>query len=136
RSRPRWTRILASAEAELIPQLHRTDAAFVAAFSFIASRFAWRYPSAPASRSQNAQPRSACAQPVWPYVSCWPREQVAFPMAWNGTVLDFGRTFADGNRIDDLSRQPAWRGATFRIAHTPPCPKMPDQLFLENAARL
>ena len=22
-----------------------------------------------------------------------PREQVAFPMAWNGTVLDFGRTF-------------------------------------------
>ena len=30
-------------------------------------------------------------------------------MAWNGTVLDFGRKFADGNRIDDLSRQPAAR---------------------------
>src|SRR6266436_828426 len=65
-----------------------------------------------------------------------PREQVAFPMAWNGTVLDFGGTFADGDRIDDLSRQPAWRSATFRIAHAPPCPKMPDQLFLEHAAGL
>jgi hypothetical protein len=65
-----------------------------------------------------------------------PREQVAFPMAWNGALLDFGRTFADGNRIDDLSRQPAWRGATFRIAHAPPRPKMPDQLFLEYPACL
>ena len=64
------------------------------------------------------------------------REQVAFPMAWNGAVLDFGRTFADGNRIDDLSRQPAWRGAAFPIAHAPPCPKMSEQLFLEHAAGL
>jgi len=45
-------------------------------------------------------------------------------MAWNGTVLDFGGTFADGNRIDELSRQPAWRGATFRIAHAPPGPRL------------
>ena len=64
------------------------------------------------------------------------REQVAFPMAWNGAVLDFGRTFADGNRIDDLSRQPAWHGAAFPIAHAPPCPKMSEQLFLEHAAGL
>src|SRR3981081_1510721 len=57
-------------------------------------------------------------------------------MAGNGGVLDFGRTFADGNRINDLSRQPAWRGATFPIAHAPPCPKMSEQLFLEPAAGL
>src|SRR5258708_28851940 len=64
------------------------------------------------------------------------REQVAFPMAWNGAVLDFGRTFADGDRIDDLPRQAAWRSAAFRVAHAPPCPKMPEQLFLEHPASL
>ena len=65
-----------------------------------------------------------------------PREQIAFPMAWNGTVFDFGGTLSDGNRIDDLSRQPAWRGASFRIAHASPCPKMPHQLFLEHTTGL
>src|SRR2546425_10676629 len=64
------------------------------------------------------------------------RQQVAFPMPGNGAVLDFGRTFSDRNRIDDLSRQPAWRGAAFRIAHAPPGPQMPDQLFLEHPAGL
>jgi hypothetical protein len=57
-------------------------------------------------------------------------------MAWNGAVLDFGRTFSNRNRVDDLSRRPTWRGTTFRIAHAPPRPKMPDQLFLEHAAGL
>jgi hypothetical protein len=56
-------------------------------------------------------------------------------MAWNATLLDFSGTLSDGNRIDDLSRRPAW-GATFRIAHTPPCPKMSDQLFFEHSASL
>jgi len=57
-------------------------------------------------------------------------------MAWNRAVLDLGGTFADGDRIDDLSRQPAGCGATFRIAHAPPRPKMPEQLFLEHATGL
>jgi hypothetical protein len=57
-------------------------------------------------------------------------------MTWNGTILDFGGTFADRNRIDNLPGLLAWRGATFRIAHAPPGPKMPDQLFLEHPAGL
>jgi len=65
-----------------------------------------------------------------------PEKQVAFPMPWNRAVLDLGGAFADGDRIDDLPRQPAWCGATFRIAHAPPRPKMPKQIFLEHATSL
>ena len=30
-----------------------------------------------------------------------PAQQIAFPMAGNGTIFDFRRSFTDGNGIDD-----------------------------------
>ena len=30
-------------------------------------------------------------------------QQIAFPVSGNGTIFDFRRSFADGNRIDDLA---------------------------------
>ena len=29
-------------------------------------------------------------------------EQIAFPMAWNGAIVGFGRTLADRYHVDDL----------------------------------
>src|SRR6516162_3124601 len=57
-------------------------------------------------------------------------------MAGNGAIFDFGGTFTDGNRIDNLSRRPAWLTAAFRIAHASPGPKMPHQFFLEHPTGL
>ena len=45
-------------------------------------------------------------------------EKVSFPVAGHSAVIDLGRPFADGNRIDDLS-QSALRGATLGLAHLP-----------------
>src|SRR4029450_10985473 len=45
-------------------------------------------------------------------------EKVPFPMAGHSAVIDLGRPFADGNRIDDLS-QPALCRATLGLAAAP-----------------
>jgi len=49
---------------------------------------------------------------------CLLAEKVSFPMAWYGAVLNLGRSFSDGDRIDNLP-QSAFGGAALRLGHLP-----------------
>ena len=62
-------------------------------------------------------------------------EEVSFPVAWHGAILDLGRPLADGDGIDDLS-QSALRGAALGLAHLPRCTQVRHQLLLQHAACL
>src|SRR6185437_5078779 len=57
------------------------------------------------------------------------------PVAWYGAILNLGRPFADGNRIDNLS-QPALRGAALGLTHLPRCPQVRHQLLFQHTACL
>ena len=64
-----------------------------------------------------------------------PGEKISFPVTWHGAVLNLGRSFADGDRIDDLS-QSALGVATLGLTHLPRRPQMRHQLLLQHAAGL
>src|SRR5262249_19031480 len=62
-------------------------------------------------------------------------EKVSFPVAGHSAVIDLGRPFADGNRIDDLS-QSALRRATLGLAHLPRRAQVCHQLLFQHTACL
>ncbi len=62
-------------------------------------------------------------------------EKVPFPVAGHGTVLDLGRPFADGHRVNDLS-QPVLRRAALGLAHLPRCAQVRHQLLFQHTAGL
>jgi len=62
--------------------------------------------------------------------------QVAFPMAGNGAVLNFRGPFPDGDGIDDLTTAMSAIAGVPRAAYTPLGPKMLNQLFFQHSSRL
>src|SRR5215831_12976865 len=62
-------------------------------------------------------------------------EKVSFPVAGHSAVIDLGRPFADGHRIDDLS-QSALRRATLGLAHLPRRAQVCHQLLFQHTACL
>ena len=65
----------------------------------------------------------------------WSPEQISFPVAGHGAVLDLGRPFADGNRIDNLS-QSALRRTTLGLAHLPRGAQVRHQLLFQHTTCL
>jgi hypothetical protein len=53
-------------------------------------------------------------------------EKVSFPVAGHSAVLDLGRPFADGNRIDDLSQSALGRAALGLAAPSAGVPSAPS----------
>ena len=65
-----------------------------------------------------------------------PAQQIALPMAGNGTVFGFGRSFADRNGIDDLAAVMPMNTGVPRAADPPLGPKAMNQLLFQRSARL
>ena len=62
-------------------------------------------------------------------------EKVSFPVTGHSAVLDLGRPFADGNRIDDLSQSALGRAA-LGLAHLPRRPQVYHQLLFQHTTYL
>ena len=65
-----------------------------------------------------------------------PAQQIALPMAGNGTIFDFRRSFADGNGIDDLALRVSVNAGVPRAADPPLGAKVLNQLLFQRSARL
>ena len=65
-----------------------------------------------------------------------PAQQIAFPMAGNGAIFDFRRSFADGNGIDDLALGVPVNAGVPRAADPPLGAKVLNQLLFQRSARL
>jgi hypothetical protein len=62
--------------------------------------------------------------------------QITFPMTGDSTVLDFRWTFADRDRVDDLTSCLTRSAGVLCVPHNTPRAKMPDQFPLQDAAGL
>jgi hypothetical protein len=58
-----------------------------------------------------------------------PTQQIALPMAGNGTIFDFRRSFADGKGIDDSALGVPVNAGVPRAADPPLRPQMPHELL-------
>src|ERR1700676_1821374 len=65
-----------------------------------------------------------------------PAQQIALPMAGNGTILDFRRSFADGDGIDDPALGVPVNAGVPRAADPPLGAQVLNQLFFQHSARL
>src|SRR3989442_13720974 len=63
-------------------------------------------------------------------------QQIALPMAGNGTVLNFRGPFPDGDGINDLTAGLSADTRVPRAAYTPLGPQVPNQLLFQRSARL
>ena len=64
------------------------------------------------------------------------RDEIAFPVAGDGAVLDGGRTFPDRDRILDLTKPVALQAGMTGAADGACCPQVRQQLFLQHTAGL
>ena len=65
-----------------------------------------------------------------------PAQQIALPMAGNGTVFDFRRSFADGDGIDDLALGVPVNAGVPRAADPPLRSQITNQLLFQRSPRL
>ncbi len=65
-----------------------------------------------------------------------PSDQIAFPVTWNGAVLDRRGTLADRHGILDLSQPMALEAGVPRPADGAPGAQMLQQFLLQNSPRL
>ena len=65
-----------------------------------------------------------------------PAQQIALPMAGDGSIFDLRRSFADGNGIDDLALGVPVNAGVPRAANPPPRSQMPNQPLFQHSARL
>lgn len=61
-----------------------------------------------------------------------PAQRIAFLMAWNGAIFDFGWPFANGDRIDNLALQVPVDTGMARAADPPLRPQMLYQLLFQR----
>src|SRR5580693_4839412 len=62
--------------------------------------------------------------------------EIAFPMTGNGAVLDFCRSFPDGNGVYDLTARVFKDTSVLRAADAALGSQVPQQLFLQHSAGL
>src|SRR6202790_1999006 len=65
-----------------------------------------------------------------------PAQQIALPMAGNGTIFHFRRSFADGDGIDDPALGVPVNAGVPRAADPPLRSQMPNQFLFQHSTRL
>ena len=65
-----------------------------------------------------------------------PAQQIALPMAGNGTIFDLRRAFPDRDGIDDPALGVPVNAGMPRAADPPLRSQMPNQLLFQRSARL
>ena len=71
---------------------------------------------------------------IWLFAAA--AQQIAFPMAGNGPILDVSRSLPDRHGVADPPVVGCFLRVVARPAHRPRPPQVLEQLFLQRTARL